>query len=58
MSGQPDGRIARLVFEGLVSSDPKTLAPFRPRRALGSLPDGLVYTFHLGRASSGPTAIR
>ena len=48
MSGQPDGRFARLVFEGLVSSDPQTLEP-RPGLAYrwDVSPDGLVYTYHL-----------
>jgi len=48
MSGQPDGRIARLVFEGLCSSDPQTLAPIPGLAARWDLsPDGTVYTFHL-----------
>jgi oligopeptide transport system substrate-binding protein len=48
MSGQPDGRIARLVYEGLCTADPRTLAP-RPGQAARweVSPDGLVYTFHL-----------
>ncbi|MGH7726704.1 MAG: peptide ABC transporter substrate-binding protein [Candidatus Eiseniibacteriota bacterium] len=48
MSGQPDGRIARMVFEGLTNSDPVTLEP-RPGQAYRweISPDGLVYTFHL-----------
>ena len=48
MSGQPDGRIARLVFEGLCTADPKTLEP-RPGQAArwDVSDDGLVYTFHL-----------
>lgn len=48
MSGQPDGRFARLVFEGLTTNDPHTL---EPRPALAARwdvsADGLVYTFHL-----------
>ena len=48
MSGQPDGRIARLVFEGLCSSDPQTLAPIPGLAARWDLsPDRTVYTFHL-----------
>jgi len=48
MSGQPDGRVARLVFEGLCSSDPKTLAPVPGVASRWDVsPDGLVYTFHL-----------
>jgi ABC-type oligopeptide transport system substrate-binding subunit len=46
--GQPDGRVARILFEGLTREDPKTLEP-RPGQAyrweIG--PDGLTYTFHL-----------
>jgi len=48
MSGQPDGRFARMVFEGLTASDPRTLEPipgqaYRWERS----GDGLTYTFHL-----------
>jgi len=48
MSGQPDGRFARLVFEGLTTSDPRTLEP-RPGQAYRweMSADGLTYTFHL-----------
>lgn len=48
MSGQPDGRFARLVFEGLVVNDEQTLTP-EPGQAYSwdVSPDGLVYTFHL-----------
>jgi ABC-type oligopeptide transport system substrate-binding subunit len=48
MSGQPDGRFARMVFEGLTVSDPQTLEP-RPGQAYRweRSADGLVYTFHL-----------
>ncbi len=48
MSGQPDGRFARLVFEGLTTSDARTLEP-RPGQAYrwDESADGLVYTFHL-----------
>ncbi len=48
MSGQPDGRFARLVFEGLTTADPRTLEP-RPGQAYRwqVSADGLVYTFHL-----------
>ncbi|HEY6196745.1 MAG TPA: peptide ABC transporter substrate-binding protein [Candidatus Eisenbacteria bacterium] len=50
MSGQPDGRFARLVFEGLTTADPRTLEP-RPGQAYRwqVSEDGLVYTFHLRR---------
>jgi len=48
MSGQPDGRFARMVFEGLVTADPQTLEPREGQAYRWSLsPDGLVYTFHL-----------
>lgn len=48
MSGQPDGRFARLVFEGLTTSDERTLEP-RPGLAYRweISRDGLLYTFHL-----------
>jgi ABC-type oligopeptide transport system substrate-binding subunit len=48
MSGQPDQRAALLMFEGLTSPDPRTLAP-RPAQAYRweIAPDGLTYTFHL-----------
>jgi ABC-type oligopeptide transport system substrate-binding subunit len=48
MSGQGDGRIARMLFEGLTSNDPQTLAPI-PGQAYRweTSPDGLDYTFHL-----------
>jgi ABC-type oligopeptide transport system substrate-binding subunit len=48
MSGQPDGRVARCIFEGLVVPDPKTLAPM-PGQAYrwDQSENGLTYTFHL-----------
>jgi oligopeptide transport system substrate-binding protein len=48
LSGQPDGRAALLLFEGLTSPDPQTLAPL-PAQAYrwDVAADGLVYTFHL-----------
>ncbi|MEP7027695.1 MAG: peptide ABC transporter substrate-binding protein [Candidatus Eisenbacteria bacterium] len=48
MSGQPDGRIARMVFEGLVTADPRTLAA-RPGLAYRweLSDDRRTYTFHL-----------
>jgi ABC-type oligopeptide transport system substrate-binding subunit len=47
-AGQPDGRVCRLLFEGLTREDPQTLAP-RPGQAYRweMSPDGLTYTFHL-----------
>lgn len=60
MSGQPDGRFARLVFEGLLTTDPRTLEP-RPGQAHAwqVSADGLTYTFHLrpGLAWSDGTPI-
>jgi len=48
--GQPDGRVCRIMFEGLTVPDPVTLAPL-PGQAerWESTPDGLTYTFHLRR---------
>ncbi len=48
MSGQPDGRVARMIFEGLTTPDPETLDP-RPGAACRweVSADGLTYTFHL-----------
>ena len=48
MSGQPDGRIARAIFEGLLVPHPQTLAPVAgvaEHWELGD--DGVTYTFHL-----------
>jgi oligopeptide transport system substrate-binding protein len=48
MSGQPDGRIARMVFEGLCNADPKTLAPIPGLAYRWDLSeDRKTYTFHL-----------
>ena len=48
MSGQGDGRIARMLFEGLTSSDPQTLAPIAAQAyRWQTSADGLDYTFHL-----------
>jgi oligopeptide transport system substrate-binding protein len=48
MSGQPDGRIAHLLFEGLTAPDPRTLQP-TPAQAYRweSSPDARTWTFHL-----------
>jgi oligopeptide transport system substrate-binding protein len=52
MSGQPDGRIARCLFEGLAAPDPRTLDPVPGMaRRWDVSADGIVYTFHL-RADS------
>ena len=46
--GQPDGRVARMLFQGLTREDAKTLAP-RPGCAYRweVSADGRLYTFHL-----------
>lgn len=46
--GQPDGRVARTIFEGLTVPDPQTLEP-RPGQAYRweMSADGLSYVFHL-----------
>src|SRR5262249_54430387 len=48
ISGQPDGRIARAIFEGLTTPNPRTLEP-EPGQAYRweVSADGLTYTFHL-----------
>jgi oligopeptide transport system substrate-binding protein len=48
MSGQPDGRVARMLFEGLTTPHPATLAP-EPGQAYrwDVSADGRTYTFHL-----------
>ena len=48
MSGQADGRIARMLFEGLTVTDAQTLTP-EPGQAYcwKCSADGLDYTFHL-----------
>ncbi len=49
-SGQPDGRVCRLLFEGLTREDPRTLEPTPGQAERWEVsPDGLVYTFHLRR---------
>lgn len=47
-TGQPDGRVCRLLFEGLTREDPRTLEP-RPGQASRweVSADGLTLTFHL-----------
>jgi ABC-type oligopeptide transport system substrate-binding subunit len=46
--GQPDGRVCRLMFEGLAREDPRTLEP-TPGQAYrwDVSADGRIYTFHL-----------
>jgi ABC-type oligopeptide transport system substrate-binding subunit len=46
--GQPDGRVARLLFEGVTREDPQTLAPLPGQAYRWDIsPDRLTYTFHL-----------
>ncbi|HEY2953730.1 MAG TPA: peptide ABC transporter substrate-binding protein [Candidatus Eisenbacteria bacterium] len=47
-AGQSDGRVARILFEGLTHEDARTLEP-QPGQAYRweMAPDGLTYTFHL-----------
>jgi ABC-type oligopeptide transport system substrate-binding subunit len=47
-SGQPDGRVCRILFEGLTSDDPRG-GPNLPGQAYrwDLSADGLTYTFHL-----------
>ncbi len=49
-TGQPDGRVCHMLFEGLTREDPRTLEP-RPGQASRweISADGLTYTFHLRR---------
>ncbi len=48
VTGVPEGRVLRAIFEGLVVKHPKTLAP-EPGMAESweVSPDGLTYTFHI-----------
>lgn len=48
ISGQPDGRVARAIFEGLTTPDPRTMEP-QPGQAYRweISADGRTYTFHL-----------
>ena len=46
--GQPDGRVARIMFEGLAVPNAKTLEPEPGQASRWDMsPDGLTYTFHL-----------
>lgn len=48
MSGAPDGRVARTLFEGLTVPHPETLEPLPGIAYRWELSeDGLTYTFHL-----------
>jgi oligopeptide transport system substrate-binding protein len=48
ITGQPEGRIADAIFEGLTYRDPKSLRPVPGSAASWDISDdGLVYTFHM-----------
>jgi len=48
MSGQPDGRIARAIFEGLITAHPKTLEPVPGQAWRWEISEDLLtYTFYL-----------
>lgn len=47
-SGQAESQVSRILFEGLTSQDPQTLAPIPGQAYRWEVsPDGLTYTFHL-----------
>jgi oligopeptide transport system substrate-binding protein len=47
-AGQPDGRVCRILFEGLTREDARTLEPLPGQAYRWEVsPDGLTYTFHL-----------
>ncbi|HUK62450.1 MAG TPA: peptide ABC transporter substrate-binding protein, partial [Dongiaceae bacterium] len=47
-SGQSDGVVCRMLYEGLTRADPRTLEPLPGQAARWDVSrDGLVYTFHL-----------
>jgi oligopeptide transport system substrate-binding protein len=46
--GQPDGRVCRILFEGVTREDPQTLAPLPGQAYRWEIsPDARTYTFHL-----------
>ena len=48
VTGVPEGRVVKALFEGLTVKDPKTLEPLPGSAESWELsPDGLVYTFHI-----------
>lgn len=48
VTGVPEGRVLRAIFEGLVVKHPETLAPLPGMaESWGVSPDGLTYTFNL-----------
>jgi oligopeptide transport system substrate-binding protein len=60
-TGQPDGRVVHILFEGLTREDPRTLEPLPGQAARWEVSrDGLTYTFHLrpGLTWSDGTPIR
>ncbi|MCI0652392.1 MAG: peptide ABC transporter substrate-binding protein [Planctomycetes bacterium] len=48
VTGVPEGRVIRAIFEGLVVKHPQTLAPLPGMAESWEIsPDGLTYTFHI-----------
>jgi oligopeptide transport system substrate-binding protein len=59
VTGVPEGRVIRMIFEGLCITHPKTLAPIPGLAESWEIsPDGKTYTFHIreeARWSNGDT---
>lgn len=52
VTGVPEGRILRAIFEGLTIKDPETLEPLPGMAERWEVsPDGLTYTFHIRRGA-------
>ncbi|MEZ5980290.1 MAG: peptide ABC transporter substrate-binding protein [Planctomycetota bacterium] len=52
VTGVPEGRVLRAVFEGLTIKDPETLEPLPAMAESWEISeDGLVYTFHIRRGA-------
>lgn len=52
VTGVPEGRILRAIFEGLTIKDPETLDPLPGMAERWEIsPDGLTYTFHIRRGA-------
>ncbi len=52
VTGVPEGRILRALFEGLTVKDPATLEPVPGMAESWEIdPDGLIYTFHIRRGA-------
>jgi len=52
VTGVPEGRILRAIFEGLTIKDPETLDPLPGMAERWEVsPDGLTYTFHIRRGA-------